>query len=487
MKHPPHLSVSFKMLRSPMPRLISFLAALALPALAADKPNILFIFADDQCFETIRAFGHEDIDTPNLDRLVTGGTTFTHAYNMGSWSGAVCVASRTMMITGRGLWDARSVYDSTDKEREAGRLWPQLMSAQGYATYYTGKWHVKADAAKAYEFTAHIRAGMPKDVPAGYNRPLSGQPDPWSPSNPQFGGFWQGGKHWSEVVGDDAVAFLDQASKDTRPFFITAAFNAPHDPRQSPQEYVDRYPLERVKVPENYLPDYPHKDAIGCGPSLRDEKLGPFPRTEHAVKVHRQEYYAIITHMDAQIGRILDALERSGKSGQTYVIFTADHGLAVGHHGLFGKQNMYEHSLRVPLLVRGPGIPANAKVSAPVHLQDIMPTALELAGAPKPPQVFFHSLLPLARGETQSSAYPVIYGAYLELQRALIHESWKLIVYPKAGVMRLYHLEADPQEMRDLAADPAHAEKKRALFAKLLQRQKDLGDTLDLRITFPQG
>jgi choline-sulfatase len=467
-----------------MCRLLALLLSTALPVLAA-KPNVLFLFADDQCYNTVRALGHLDIDTPNLDRLVAGGTTFTHAYNMGSFSPAVCVASRTMLATGRSLWQARAVYDTADREREAGRLWPQLMAAQGYATYYTGKWHVKADATRAYEFVAHLRAGMPKDVKEGYNRPLAGQPDPWSPSDPKFGGFWEGGQHWSEVVGDDAIAFLEKAAADPRPFFLTAAFNAPHDPRQSPKEYVDRYPLERVAVPANFLPEYPHKDAIGCGPGLRDEKLGPFPRTEHAVKVHRQEYHALITHMDTQVGRILDALERSGRAENTYVFFTADHGLALGQHGLFGKQNLYEHSLRVPLLVRGPGIPANARVSAPVHLQDVMPTALELAGAPKPPHVFFHSLLPLARGETKASAYPSIYAAYLDLQRAILHDGWKLMVYPKAGVLRLYHLTEDPLEQRDLAADPAHAERRRALFARLRERQRQLGDPFDLSAAFP--
>lgn len=461
------------------------LAALSPEALAARSPNILFLFADDQSFETIRVLGHTDIDTPNLDRLVQRGTTFTHAYNMGSWSGAVCVASRTMLITGRSVWRANAIYNDTEKEREAGRLWPQMMSRAGYGTYMTGKWHIKADAAKAFDVTKDVRAGMPKDTPAGYNRPLAGQPDPWSPSDPRFGGYWTGGKHWSEVAADDAVEFLGAAKEAGKPFFIYAAFNAPHDPRQSPQEYVDKYPLDRIAVPKNFLPEYPHKDAIGCGPSLRDEKLGPFPRTEHAVKVHRQEYYALITHLDAQIGRILDALEKSGQAENTWIFFTADHGLAVGHHGLFGKQNMYDHSVRVPFVVVGPGVPAGAKIAAPIYLQDVMATALDLAAAPKPPQVEFQSLLPLLRGEKSPAAREAIYGAYLELQRAVIHDGWKLILYPKAQVARLYHLAEDAGEMNDLAASPAHAERRRALFQRLLALQKDLADPLDLVAAFP--
>ncbi len=123
----------------------------------SSKPNIVFLFADDYCFEAIREFGYTDIDTPNLDRLVQRGTTFTHAYNMGSWSGAVCVASRTMLISGRSVWDANSIYKETDKERKAGVLWPQLMSKAGYRTYFTGKWHIQTDAAKCFDVAKDIR------------------------------------------------------------------------------------------------------------------------------------------------------------------------------------------------------------------------------------------------------------------------------------------------------------------------------------------
>lgn len=466
---------------------VLMLLVLPSPALAEGPPNILFLFADDQCFETIGALGHTDIETPNLDRLVQRGTTFTHASNMGSWSGAVCVASRTMLITGRSLWRANAVYSQTDRERKAGRLWPQMMARAGYRTYFTGKWHIRADATKAFDVTRHIRGGMPRDTPAGYNRPLAGKPDPWNPADPKFGGFWAGGKHWSEVVADDTIDFLDDAKQSGKPFFIYAAFNAPHDPRQAPQEYLDRYPLDRIEVPRNFLPEYPHKDLIGCPHSLRDERLGPMPRTREAVQVHRREYYALITHLDAQIGRILAALERSGKAEDTWIFFTADHGLAVGHHGLFGKQNMYDHSLRVPFMVAGPGVKAGARNSSRIYLQDVMATSLEIAGLAKPEQVEFHSLLPLLRGEPSAAARETTYGAYLQLQRAVIHDGWKLIAYPKARVLRLYHLTGDPGETRDLADDPQHAGKRQDLFNRLLALQRELDDRLNLEAAFAAG
>ncbi|NQU20295.1 MAG: sulfatase-like hydrolase/transferase [Candidatus Nealsonbacteria bacterium] len=452
---------------------------------AAEKPNILFVFADDQCFETIHAFGHELIETPNLDRLVGQGMTFTQAHNQGSWTGAVCVASRTMLNTGRFLWNARKIDKQTEQERQAGRFWSEYMKGAGYDTYMTGKWHVKADAEKAFDFVTHVRPGMPKQTPQGYNRPIDGQADPWSPSDPKFGGFWEGGKHWSEVLGDDATGYLEQAAGRDKPFFMYLAFNAPHDPRQSPKEYVEKYPVEKVDVPVNFLPEYPYKDAIGCGRGLRDEKLAPFPRTPHAVKVNRQEYYAIITHMDAQVGRILDALKRSGKEKNTYIFFTADHGLAVGHHGLFGKQNLYDHSVRVPLIVVGPGVPKGEKTDAPVYLQDVMPTTLELAGVAKPDHVQFTSLMPLIRGEAKQS-YDAIYGGYLSVQRSVKLDGYKLLLYPKIAKVRLYHVAEDPDEMKDLADDPRCKPVIAKLFARLLELQKETGDDVDLKSVYPK-
>jgi len=471
--------------------LLSTLAALltlgGLTASAAgSKPNILFIFADDMCYELIREFGYTDIDTPNLDRLVRRGMTFTHAYNMGSWSGAVCVASRTMLNTGRYIWNAHAVYKDTAKEAAAGRLWSQYLSRAGYRTYMTGKWHVRADATKVFDVAAHVRPGMPKTVKEAYNRPIEGQPDKWSPYDRSLGGFWEGGKHWSEVVADDAVSFLNDAKTSDQPFFMYLAFNAVHDPRQVAKKYIDRYPLDRIQVPRNFLPEYPYKDAIKNPATLRDEKLAPFPRTHYAVKVHRQEYYALATHMDEQIGRILAHLKKTGQDKNTYIFFTADHGLAVGHHGLFGKQNMYDHSLRVPFIAVGPGIKPGRKTDAPIYLQDVMPTSLELAGIEKPGQVEFHSLMPLLSGKRKKSHLKDVYGAYLDAQRAIIADGYKLMLYPAAKVARLYNLKNDPDEMNDLAGRPESRAVMKKLFARFLRQQKALGDKLDVRSVFPE-
>ena len=199
-----------------------------------------------------------------------------------------------MLTTGRFLWHAHAREKHLGAERETRRLWPQLLHDAGYQTYMSGKWHVQIDPASIFDVTAHVRGGMPKDNRAGsrvgYDRPVEGEPDAWKPWDRSQGGFWEGGKHWSEVLADDAEGFLGAAAQSDDPFFMYLAFNAPHDPRQSPKRCVDQYPLEKVAVPENFQPRYPHDKDIGCGPGLRDEDLAPFPRTEYAVQVHRQEY-----------------------------------------------------------------------------------------------------------------------------------------------------------------------------------------------------
>ena len=224
---------------------------------------------------------------------------------------------------------------------------------------------------------------------------------------------------------------MAKAAKNDNPFFMYLAFNAPHDPRQSPRQYVEKYPIDKVNIPKNYIPDYPFKVEMGCGERLRDERLAPFPRTEYAVKINRQEYYAIITHMDDQIGRILQALEASGKKENTYIFFTADHGLAVGHHGLIGKQNMFDHSVRVPLIITGPVLPEGKRFDTPVYLQDIMPSTLELAGVEIPEHVQFKSLMPLLAGKKKKN-YETIYGGFKYLQRMVRKDNFNLLWYPKA-------------------------------------------------------
>ncbi|MFY0607706.1 MAG: sulfatase-like hydrolase/transferase [Cyclobacteriaceae bacterium] len=470
------------------------------------KPNILFIFTDDQTYTAINALGNDEIITPNMDRLVYEGTTFDNAFNMGAWNGAVCTASRSMLISGRSVWRANDFRKKwQDKDPEAIRMtWPKLMESAGYDTYMTGKWHVDVPATSIFQNVSNVRPGMPDDawdhakmvdifktkvaageveasavMPIGYNRPLGPDDDSWSPTDTTFGGFWKGGQHWSEVLKDDAIAFLDRSKKSENPFFMYLAFNAPHDPRQAPQSFQDMYDTANITIPESWMPEYPNQDLIGNGPKLRDEALAPFPRTEFATKTHIKEYYAIITHLDEQIGKILDKLEATGQRENTYIFFTADHGLAMGRHGLIGKQSLYDHSVKPPFIVVGPGVPANQRVDAEVYLQDVMATSLDLAGVGKPDYVEFNNVLPIAKGERQTSYYNGIYGAYIDYQRSIRKDGFKLMVFPKADKVLLFDLLNDPEEMYDLSEQENYLKTKNELLAELDQMQDHFNDPLN--------
>ena len=228
-------------------------------ALEKEKPNILFIFADDQMFNTIGALKDCPVKTPNLDRLMANGVSFSHTYNQGSFSAAVCVASRTMLITGANLWKAASYAKkesdlkkdrnapSSNSEYEIAfekpkKYWPQYLKEAGYDAYMAGKWHIPNITPEAlFDVTGHVRGGMPNQTEAGYNRSFDqNQPDTWSPYDKALDGHWKGGKHWSEVLADDGISFIEQSKTSDNPFFMYLAFNAPHDPRQAPKK-VCRY------------------------------------------------------------------------------------------------------------------------------------------------------------------------------------------------------------------------------------------------------
>lgn len=476
-------------------RFCFLIAVLVGPALLADepgKPNVVLILTDDQAVDTIAAakvWGVDSsvIQTPNMDRLFREGTSFTQCYNPGAWHGAVCVASRSMLNTGKFLWYCRDAEKNRFKDLvDTKRFWSQRMHDAGYETFLFGKWHVEAPAEKLFDHVIHLRPGMAPTVKSAYQRPVEGKEDAWKPWDTRNGGYWSGGKHWSEVLADDATASILKAAASKKPFFMYLAFNAPHDPRQCPQEFIEKYPLEKVPVPENFLPENPHVDAMGLGPKgpkgMRDENLAPYPRTPFAVKTHRREYQAMVTHLDVQIGRILDALDQSGAAENTHVILTSDHGLALGRHGLLGKQNLYEHSLRTPFILRGPGIPKNQRLATRIYLQDAMATALDIAGADSK-DLDFKSVLPLIRGERNIQHQPIYAAFSPDRQRAVIDGNLKLIVYPMDKTALLFDLENDPLEMNELTG---RTEDKKRLFRKMIDLQAQLGDPLDLRTSFPE-
>jgi arylsulfatase A-like enzyme len=439
-------------------------------SLAADpprRPNVLFLFSDDQRADTIAALGNKQIQTPNLDRLVHTGTVFTRAYCMGANQGAVCLPSRAMLMSGRTLF--RISPTLTDEP-----TWPEKFGAAGYDTFMSGKWHNgPASAQRSFATGKAVFFGGMGDP---YKLPVQDFTRGSGLTNKR-----DSGTHSVELFANSAIDFL-KGRKGDRPFLCYVAFNAPHDPRLAPKEYHQRYNAAPPPLPANYLPEHPFNNGDLTG---RDERLAPWPRTPDVVRQHLADYYAAITFLDAQVGRILDALQATGQSDNTLIVYTSDHGLAIGSHGLFGKQNLYDHSMHVPLLFAGPGIPREKQTDAFCYLLDLFPTLGDLAGVKGPQGSEGVSLAPVLTGK-QARVRDSIFTAYRHIQRAVRDDRWKLLVYPQVNKVQLFDLQNDPGERNDLAADPAHAAEVNRLLALLKDWQKKTGDTQPLRTEKPQ-
>ena len=406
------------------------------------RPNILFIFSDDQRWDTIRALGNPEIHTPNLDRLVERGFHFNNTFCMGAMVGAVCLPSRTMLITGQSLWHCPQQMRA--KAAPPGTpLLPSLLNDAGYATFHCGKAGNSCTFGNA-AFTTNIET---KGRTA----------------------------HSAPEHADEAIKFL-RAHKGEQPFFIYLAPPVPHDPRLAPAEFVKLYDLAKITLSKNFMPQHPFDNGEL---HIRDEELAAHPRTPEAMRQHLADYYATISHLDAQVGRILDAVKERGWSDNTIVVFSSDQGLAVGgRHGLMGKQNLYEH-VKPPLIFAGPGIP-RGRSDALVYLFDLMPTFCELAGMKVPAAVEGKSLLPVIKG-AQPRVRESLFGAYKAGQRMVRDERWKLMKYNAAGVKntQLFDLKSDPDELHNLAADPRHAGELARLEKLMADARKQYGDPSD--------
>ena len=196
-----------------------------------------------------------------------------------------------------------------------------------------------------------------------------------------------------------------------------------------------------------------------------------FPRTPEQTRHALAIYYAVISHMDAQIGCVLSALEQTGQLERTLVIFSSDHGLAIGSHGLRGKQNMYEHSIGVPLIFRGPGVPTGEMRTAGCYLRDLYPTVCELANVPCPPTVTAKSLAPAIK-DPAAQPHDALFAHFQDSQRMVRTERWKLIQYPLVQQEQLFDLETDPQERHNLIDEAKHADIRADLRSRLATWEK---------------
>ena len=444
------------------------LASLAAVALAAEKEkprskalNVLFLFSDDQRFDTIHALENDRIQTPTLDRLVESGFTFRNNYIQGAQHGAVCIPSRAMLNSGRTLWHA-------DNSLNSGPLLGAAFRAAGYFTIGIGKWH-NGEKSFARAFCS------------GKSAFFRFWPRPYDHFKVPVFDMAEGGKFSKEHIGnkfssalfaDAAIDFL-RTYHGKQPFFAYVAFMAPHDPRTPPGDYATMYRPASIPLPGNFMAQHPFDNGELW---IRDELLAPHPRTVDLIRKHMADYYGMITNLDWELGRILKVLKETGHENDTIVVFSSDNGLAIGEHGLMGKQSLYDYALRTPLIFAGPGISHGAS-DALVYLLDVFPTLCDLTRVPIPEGVEGKSLTPVLDGR-KGEVRDYLFAAYRNCQRMMRDSRWKLIKYHVSGAktVQLFDLRNDPWELNNLADDPALAGERQRLEVKLAETRKQLGD-----------
>ena len=439
------------------------------------RPNVLFLLTDDQTFNTIRALGNTEIHTPNMDRLVRRGVAFTQTHVMGGLNGAVSQPSRAMLLTGRGLMD---VHRNGGFIPQAEKTFPEVFRENGYTTFATGKWHSdNASFNRSFSTGANIFFGgmhpYGRNNELGHRRPYLHQYDPAGDYNDRNGAWADASPETfsSKLYADAAIGFLEAEASSGDPFLMYVAFTSPHDPRNVLPGYGRKYASAELSMPANFVPQHPFDNG---DLNERDEKLLPTPRVPEQVLAERANYYGMVSEVDFQIGRILDALEKSGKAANTIIVFTSDNGLCVGEHGLLGKQNLYEAAVRIPMVICGPGIPQNTVRDAYCYLYDLYPTLCGLAGIEVPATVKGVSLEETLRNPEAGKREDI-------LQRAIKKDGFKLILYNVDGQRhpQLFDLKADPMEMKNLYDDPAYREKREELTGLLYARMKAAGDFCD--------
>jgi len=391
----------------------------------------------------------------------------------------ICTPSRAEILTGCSAFRS-GVMDFGRKINPDLVPWAAAMRDAGYQTCYVGKWHNSGrPSTHGYTETRGLFCG-------GGGRWWKGQTD-------YHGREVTGYRGWvfqtddrnlfpdkgvgltpdiSSKFADAAISLIEEDLD--RPFFLHVNFTAPHDPLLMPPGYEGKYDPAKIPLPKNVAPQHPFDHGNFEG---RDERLLPWPRTPQDVREDLAVYYAVISHMDEQIGRILDALKKTGKWDKTIIAFSSDHGLAMGSHGLRGKQNMYEHTIGVPFILCGPGIPAGKCFAAQTYLRDLYPTICDLAGVPIPRSVEGRSLLPVLSGKAPS-IHPHVFGYFRNFQRMIRTDRWKLIHYPHVKHYQLFDLQNDPWELRDLSTESRYRGVVDELREKLEVWQKEVGDPL---------
>lgn len=454
--------------------LLAWILGLSVAAAADGRPNVLFIIADDLTDTALGCYGNKVCQTPNLDRLAAQSLRFTRAYCQGSY----CGPSRASFLSGY-YPHATGVQGYTSPRAAIGdrATWPQHFKNAGY-------------------HTARVSKIFHMGVPGGIEEGSDGADDPlsWSERFNSQGPEWRvpgagetleknpdgrkpvvGGNTFVVVAadGDDDVhadgktaakACELLAAPRREPFFLAVGFVRPHVPFVAPKKYFDLYPPETMLLPEKVSGDWDDIPKPGINYKTSVNMQMDVAKQKKALA----GYYAAVSYMDAQVGRLLDALERSGKADNTIVIFTSDHGYHLGEHDFWAKVSLHEESARVPLLIRAPGVKPGVR-EALVELLDLFPTTAKLCGLQVPTRLQGRDLAPVLadpRASVRDAAFSV---AGTSKGLLLRDERWAFIQYGEdaRGGVELYDMQSDPRQIHNLAVLPEQAGRVAALKAKV--------------------
>ncbi|MEK6235185.1 MAG: sulfatase-like hydrolase/transferase [Planctomycetales bacterium] len=452
-------------------------------AAKGDRPNLLFIIVDDQSPFDLKVYDPKSrLETPTINRLAEEGMVFDGAYHMGSFSGAVCTPSRHMVMTGRTVWRLPNALGGRHCPDDIiENVMAATFNRAGYDTMRTckrGNSYAAANALFTVVHDATKRGGTP-----------------------ETGSAWH---------GDQVMNYLNEreTAKDEDPFLIYFGFSHPHDVRDGTPELLAKYGAvnhrdrktlppanpKQPPLPINYLSKHPFHHGH---PGLRDEVSvsGVWERRdEQTIRNELGREFACDENIDRQIARVLGKLKDMGELDNTFIVYTADHGMAIGRHGLQGKQNLSEHTWRVPFIVKGPGIKPGSRVQGNSYLLDALPTLCDLAGIEIPKTVEGVSLKPVLDGKKET-VRDVLFGVYCggtkPGMRSVKKGDWKLIKYDvmngEVRQTQLFNLAKNPNEfiaehgkkdalMTNLANNPAHADKLAEMESLLLSEMRRLDD-----------
>jgi len=424
------------------------------------RPNIVFFLTDDQGFWSLGCYGNGELRTPNLDRLAARGMRFDRFF----CTSPVCSPARASIVTGRipsqhGVHDWLRAGNCTDEKTApdgSGRLieylagqtgTTDLLAQSGYTCGMSGKWHLgdSHHVQKSFSFwEVHAKGGGPY-----YNAPMVHRD----------GTLYREPGYVTDAITDNALTFLESVKDADNPFYLSVHYTAPHSPWQRDQhpaevfeEYYDNCPFESV-------PD-------GVEPADWIEFVSIPVKDAETRRNHLSGYFAAVTTMDANVGRVLDWLEANGLGDNTIVVFTSDNGMNMGHHGVYGKGNatfplnMYEESVLVPFLMAWPGrIPAGSACDMLLSHYDIMPTLLECAGVanPEADDLPGASFVPLLDGGDAPVRDEVVVFEEYGPVRMVRTRDWKYVHRYPYGPHELYDLNNDPGETTNLVDCDAHA------------------------------